>query len=700
MTTQHSQLSLPKYRLDIDGLRAVAVLAVVAFHAFPSWVRGGFIGVDVFFVISGFLISTIIFENLDKGTFSFYDFYARRIRRIFPALLLVSLACFAFAWFELLADEFKQLGKHIAAGAGFISNFVLWNEAGYFDNSADTKPLLHLWSLGIEEQFYIIWPLVIWLSWKYKFNFFIIALTTAILSFGLNIKGVHADPVGTFYSPQTRFWELVIGSLLAWLAIYKKQVISNIKKTVDTWISSVAYNKKQELNENSLVNVLSLVGFSLLIGGMWGIHKDLSFPGGFALVPVAVSAFIIAAGSNAYLNRKILSTRIMVWFGLISFPLYLWHWPLLAFARIIEGETPRIGIRVTVVAVSVLLAWFTYRLVERPVRSGGQSKVKVGSLFFLTVIIGYMGYNTYERDGLPFRLDNLTNENILIKRKGIDSVLTSLSWYKGKDDWLFLGDNSDRGVSKLKLSFNPEESQIALNKELFSSIAAAGAKSNTKVVLFIGPDKSSIYPEYLPDEIIPSTKKYLNFFMDALHGVPNLTVYNPSEDLIRAKKTEGTLYWMTDTHWNNKGAFLAYSGFSKLLNLPIPEVEFIPSSVTHSGDLVEISNLKDFPLHKIDNWDAIWKNKPTIVEQEIADEQKTSFGNATVVTNEHSLSNMYVWVSGDSFSGGLRQYLNATFKEVRYVGHWGGKLKDLPADLLGAYRKPDMIIIVRVERSF
>ena len=130
---------------------------MVAFHAFPAWVRGGFIGVDVFFVISGYLISTIIFENLEKGTFSFSEFYARRIRRIFPALLLVLVACFAFGWFALLADEFKQLGKHIAAGAAFFSNFVLWGEVGYFDNSADTKPLLHLWSLGIEEQFYIIW---------------------------------------------------------------------------------------------------------------------------------------------------------------------------------------------------------------------------------------------------------------------------------------------------------------------------------------------------------------------------------------------------------------------------------------------------------------------------------------------------------------------------------------------------------------
>jgi peptidoglycan/LPS O-acetylase OafA/YrhL len=157
---QHPQIH-PKYRPDIDGLRAIAVLSVVAFHAFPEWITGGFIGVDIFFVISGYLISTILFENLEKGCFSFVDFYSRRIRRIFPALLLVLTSCYLAGWFTLLADEYMQLGKHMAGGASFLSNFFLWNESGYFDNIADTKPLLHLWSLGIEEQFYIFWPLMV-----------------------------------------------------------------------------------------------------------------------------------------------------------------------------------------------------------------------------------------------------------------------------------------------------------------------------------------------------------------------------------------------------------------------------------------------------------------------------------------------------------------------------------------------------------
>jgi peptidoglycan/LPS O-acetylase OafA/YrhL len=233
MSEKQPHLYHPKYRPDIDGLRAVAVLAVVAFHAFPSWAKGGFIGVDVFFVISGYLISIIIFENLERGTFSFTEFYARRIRRIFPALLLVLIVCLTIGWFTLLADEYKQLGKHTVAGAGFISNFILWNEAGYFDNSAETKPLLHLWSLGVEEQFYIFWPLLLWFAWKHKFSLLTLTILVALASFVLNIKGIKHDMVATFYSPQTRFWELLCGSLLSWITVYKKDVFFNFKIKID-----------------------------------------------------------------------------------------------------------------------------------------------------------------------------------------------------------------------------------------------------------------------------------------------------------------------------------------------------------------------------------------------------------------------------------------------------------------------------------
>jgi peptidoglycan/LPS O-acetylase OafA/YrhL len=431
MTSHQAHLSHPKYRPDIDGLRAIAVLSVVAFHAFPSWVRGGFIGVDVFFVISGYLISTIIFENLDKGTFSFSEFYSRRIRRIFPALLLVLIACFAFGWFALLADEYKQLGKHIAAGAGFISNFILWNEAGYFDNSAETKPLLHLWSLGIEEQFYIVWPLLLWFAWKRKFNLLTITVVVAVATFILNLKGVKQDMVATFYSTQTRFWELLSGSLLAWFTLYKKDTFTGIKSKSDVWLSCIVYSEKREGDGKTLANVLSFVGLFLFLYGFWRINKELSFPGKWALVPVLGAVLIITAGSKAWVNRTILSNKVAVWFGLISFPLYLWHWPTLSFARIVESEVPSRNIRIAAVVLSIALAWLTYKLVERPLRFGNYSKVKVTALVILMTIVGYVGYNTYERDGLRFRESTQRIElqsNDLIN----NSIRKTSGWYCDK----------------------------------------------------------------------------------------------------------------------------------------------------------------------------------------------------------------------------------------------------------------------------
>lgn len=399
--TKH--LSHPKHRPDIDGLRAMAILSVVVFHAFPSWMKGGFIGVDVFFVISGFLISTIIFENLEKGTFSFGEFYARRITRIFPALLLVLTASYLLGWFCLLSDEYKQLGRHIAGGAGFISNFVLWQEVGYFDNASEKKPLLHLWSLGIEEQFYIIYPFMLWLAWKRKFNLITIVIVIAIGSFVINAKGIKTDPIATFYSPKTRFWELMFGGVLAWGILYKPEWVPSFKGQLDRWLTIALYRKPREFDGKTLSNVISIFGLALLLFGFFKIEKGLGFPGKWALVPVWGAVLIILAGQQAWVNRKILSNRILVWFGLISFPLYLWHWVGLSFARILEGDTPSIGIRFFVVIVSVIFAWLTYKFVENPVRTGSNNKVKTFILLLCMTVIGSAGYSTYYLDGIPER---------------------------------------------------------------------------------------------------------------------------------------------------------------------------------------------------------------------------------------------------------------------------------------------------------
>ncbi|MCI5116515.1 MAG: acyltransferase [Candidatus Electrothrix sp. LOE1_4_5] len=695
--SQHNQhLIHPKYRPDIDGLRAIAVLSVVGFHAFPSWVKGGFIGVDVFFVISGFLISGIIYENLDKKEFTFREFYARRIMRIFPALIVVMTTCFAFGWLLLLTDEYKQLGKHIAGGASFISNFLLWQESGYFDNSAETKPLLHLWSLGIEEQFYIIWPLLLWLTWKRKFNIFAVTLAIAVGSFYLNIKGIKQDAVATFYSPITRFWELMCGGLLAWVTIYKKESFANICRKVDRFIVSTIYRNKETEEGRTLANLFAFTGLALLTYGFVKIAKDFYFPGAWALVPVLAALLIISAGPAAWINRQILSTKVFVWFGLISYPLYLWHWPLLSFARIFKDHLPHHDTRIAIVAVSIVLAWLTTIFIEKPFRSGDYGiRLKVTILCCLLIGIGVSGV-IVNKTGLS-QIRTLERVNKLRNTKY--KIGSSFAWYRGKEDWLFLGNAYDQTVEKLMLDIEPSKSEIEETKKLFAEIANTGEKSNTKIVLILGPNKSSIYPEFLPDKFDPPSKRYSSFFLDSLKDVQNLIVYNPTEDFLRLKNTEGILYWMTNTHWNHKGSFLAYSGFSKALGLPVPKITFQHGS-THSGDLINIAKLTDFPLHAEDNWDVIWANKPLWTETEIPNQEKTTFGVASIVKNHNSLSDKYIWVVGDSFTSSLRQYFNATFKEVCYIGHWSNKLRKLPEDLAKADRKPDMVVIVRVERSF
>lgn len=185
--------TIGKYRPDIDGMRAIAILAVVGFHAFPRQLTGGFVGVDIFFVISGFLISSIILGNLENECFSFFDFYRRRIKRIFPALILVLTTVLILGWSTLLTDNYSHPGKHVAGGAGFISNLLLNNESGYFDSAAETKVLLHLWSLGIEEQFYLIWPFFLWFAHKRDLSLFKLVLIIGLASFALNVIVVHHD---------------------------------------------------------------------------------------------------------------------------------------------------------------------------------------------------------------------------------------------------------------------------------------------------------------------------------------------------------------------------------------------------------------------------------------------------------------------------------------------------------------------------
>ena len=367
-----------KYRPDIDGLRAIAVISVVLYHAFPNWFPAGFIGVDIFFVISGYLISLIIFGGLENSTFSFMNFYSHRIRRIFPALLLVFVSVYVIGWHSLSTGEFAQLGKHIAAGAGFVSNLTLWHESGYFDNSSESKILLHLWSLGIEEQFYLFWPLLAYVGSKLRLKFSIIVVAIAFLSFALNIYLSKVDLAADFYLPFSRFWELSIGSLVACLSL------------------------RADPKNTSRIGWLSIMGLLLIAFAELVLNGLMVFPGWWGLLPTVGAALIIFSGQHAWLNQYVLSKRILVWFGLISFPLYLWHWPIFTLWSVVTFEKRTIPITLALIALSIFLAWLTYKVIEKPIRSHGGAKTVI-ALFLLMVAVGYLGYNTYIREGLPSR---------------------------------------------------------------------------------------------------------------------------------------------------------------------------------------------------------------------------------------------------------------------------------------------------------
>lgn len=376
------------YRRDIDGLRALAVAMVVIYHAFPHALPGGFIGVDVFFIISGYLISTILYQGIQSGSFSITDFYSRRVRRIFPALSIVLVSTGIFGWFSLRADEFQQLGKHIAAGAGFVSNIVLWGESGYFDNAAETKPLLHLWSLGIEEQFYFFFPIILWLAWSKKLNLLAVTTTIAVLSFGWNLYQYNSDTTALFYSPLSRFWELMIGSVLAYLTL-------SAKKKPSTSTTSLA------------ANVRSLTGVALIAIGVVLAGRAFAFPGIWALFPTLGAALLISGGPTAVVNKYVLSHPVMVFIGLISYPLYLWHWPLLSFARIIEGRTPTATVRALCVVAAVVLAFGTFRLIERPLRFHIRQRAVAWSLASVMLVVGISGYVTKAQNGFEGRTVDL-----------------------------------------------------------------------------------------------------------------------------------------------------------------------------------------------------------------------------------------------------------------------------------------------------
>ena len=441
------------------------------FHAFPGVLPGGFIGVDIFFVISGFLISSIIFKGLQRESFSFPGFYANRIKRIFPALLLVLSVSFVFGWFFLLPGEYAQLGKHILGGAGYIENFVLRREAGYFDVKSSLKPLMHLWSLGIEEQFYLTYPLLLWLVWRFRRNVFWVITSLMLISFSLNVWRVRGDAVSSFFLPQTRFWELWMGGALAWLDVFKQDEHRGIAG--GGLVSRFTDRGLTDWDDAIARNVTSTVGIVLIGVALVFVHER-SFPGWWALLPVGGASLLILGGPAAWINRTVLSSRVAVFVGLISYPLYLWHWPILSFARMLRGDELSTGVRIAAIVLSFVLAWATWRFVESPIRFGRKIWIKTAALVVTSVIVAYIGYAIQRADGLAGRFKNLSEDfgwaqpetfttPECRKIVGAEKMGYCRSFGAGPPDVLLIGDSHAGALYRGLAPAYAQRSQVVMN---------------------------------------------------------------------------------------------------------------------------------------------------------------------------------------------------------------------------------------------
>lgn len=337
------------YRPEVDGLRAVAVLPVILFHAGIPYFGGGFVGVDIFFVISGYLITTIILSELSRGQFSIAGFYERRARRILPALFLVMAACLPLAWHWMPPAELEDFGKSILAVTSFSSNFYFWKTSGYFDFASEEKPLLHTWSLGVEEQYYMLFPLFILATWRLGLRRQTsLVLGLLIASLILSEWGWRNHPMANFFLPPTRAWELLIGSLLALVSFQRPA---------------------QSIFSGAQAQILSALGLALIAFSVLFFDKSTPFPSFYALVPTLGTALVLGAGSGDTYVGQLLSAKYVVRVGLISYSAYLWHQPLFAFARIHSATRPSEWTFLVLGSTALLLAYATWRYIETPFRN-------------------------------------------------------------------------------------------------------------------------------------------------------------------------------------------------------------------------------------------------------------------------------------------------------------------------------------------
>lgn len=379
------RIILMNYRKDIDGLRAIAVIPVILFHAGIDIFKGGYIGVDIFFVISGYLITTIILSDLDNKKFSLLDFYEKRARRILPALFLVIFTCILFGYLLLMPDEFKNLGQSVVATILFSNNILLTITSGYWDLSSEFKPLLHTWSLGVEEQYYAIIPIILIAIWKIRknhINHFLFFLFFSSLIF--SIWSHDKYPNLSFYSIISRAWEICIGAIAA---IYSRKINET---TLNNWIKDSIYN----------------IGFAIIILSFSIFNISSNKSPILLIIPTLGALFIIISPREKTFSYKILTNKIFVLIGLISYSLYLWHQPMFAYIRAFSNSPPNKYIFLFSIPIIFILSLGSYYIIERPCRSKKNLSTRsfLSLSFLLSLSLIFVGLNINNNYGIPSRI--------------------------------------------------------------------------------------------------------------------------------------------------------------------------------------------------------------------------------------------------------------------------------------------------------
>ena len=401
-----------KYRVEIDGLRAIAVVPIILFHAGFEYFSGGFVGVDVFFVISGYLITTIILSEKEQGTFSLVNFYERRFRRILPALFMVMLVSLIFSLLWLMPSYMEDFSQSLMAVSTFSSNILFWRESGYWEISNELKPLLHTWSLAVEEQYYVLYPLFLMQIWNFRKDWILGSfIVIAAISLATAQWGAYNKPIPTFYLLPTRGWELAIGAGIAYYFLYRKQTVRTL------------------LSHKSVNEALGLLGLLMISYAVYVFDKGTPFPSLYALVPTVGTGLIILFSSSQTMVGRLLSIKPLVAVGLISYGAYLWHWPLLVFARHLSITEPSELTFAILALLTFPLAYLSWRYIEKPFRTKSISSRKtiftlsfIGSVLFITVGLAGHFSNGFEDFWLSRQSESVKATYLIISRAKENSV--------------------------------------------------------------------------------------------------------------------------------------------------------------------------------------------------------------------------------------------------------------------------------------